>query len=389
MTLAIGFNGERMQHRLSTWISVGLGILGIVGCATGSDVSMRGGDGSGRDGGPGIDAAEPGVCDPPCEVGEMCAEGSCVPALDGDGDGVDSAFDCDDADPTVGPSGERLCTGACGEGLEVCEDGTWYECDAPTTCDCEPGSPPRSIACMRCGTQRQVCTDGMWVDDGTCTGAGPCSSGEIGTGGTCGNCGTEQRTCGADCTWGAWACEGEGVCAAGATEMEMETCGTCGTGSRMRTRTCDGSCGWGAWGAWGACVGGGSGVCTPGMTEMQTEACGNCGTGTRSRTRSCDATTCDWGPWGAFGACSGGGICAPGATSDCSPDDSCGQRVCSSTCTWSACQPIMPGGCLRRLGGTGVEGSNYRCCTLTPTDDGWQFCGSSCTWFPCAATTSC
>lgn len=363
----------------------------IAGCATGGDVTPRGGDG-----GPGIDSGDdPGVCDPPCADGEMCSAGSCVPSTDSDGDGLDGTIDCDDADPTVGSVAERACTGACGEGVETCTDGVWSDCSAPTSCDCEAGAPARTIDCMHCGTQRQICSGGTWTNDGVCTGAGPCSPGEIGTGGACGNCGMERRTCGADCTWGAWACEGEGVCAAGATQDEMESCGSCGTGSRTRTRTCDATCGWGAYGAWGACEGGGSSVCTPGATDTQTEACGNCGSGSRSRSRTCDAATCDWGAYGAWSACSGATGCAPGATRACPNGDSCGQQVCSSSCTWpSACTPTVPGGCLRiRPGTTGPAGNNYRCCDIAPPaggDQGWQFCLSTCQWSTmCEATTSC
>lgn len=358
-----------------------------VGCATGGDVTPRGGDG-----GRGLDAGESGVCDPLCADGETCVEGTCVPSNDWDSDGLDETIDCDDLDPAVGAVGERVCAGACGDGVVTCTDGVWGECSAPTSCDCDPGTAPRTIDCGSCGTQRQVCTDGTWVDDGVCTGAGPCSPGEIGTGGACGNCGMERRTCGADCTWGAWACEGEGVCATGATEEEMEACGSCGTGSRARTRTCDATCSWGAYGAWGACAGGGSSVCTPGETDTQTEACGNCGSGTRTRTRTCDAATCDWGAFGAWSACSGATGCSPGSTRACPNGDACGQQVCSSSCTWpSACTPTVPGGCLRiRPGTSGPAGNNYRCCPLSGGDQGWQFCLSTCQWSTsCEPTTSC
>ena len=75
--------------------------------------------------------------------------------------------------------------------------------------------------------QRQVCMDGTWQNDGTCSGMGDCSPGEIGMGGVCGNCGAERRSCGTDCRWSAWACEGEGVCMAGRVEEETEPCGAC------------------------------------------------------------------------------------------------------------------------------------------------------------------
>ncbi|MDQ3034278.1 MAG: hypothetical protein M3Y87_17860 [Myxococcota bacterium] len=373
--------------------------LVITACARGSDISERGGDSGRMDGGRDPADAAAGVCSPPCGDGETCSAGTCVPGTDGDEDGIDVSIDCDDTDPRAGRMLEQECLGTCGAGIERCTDGVWTECSAPTTCDCEPGTPARTTPCMNCGTQRQTCVGGRWENDGTCTGAGPCSPGEIGTGGTCGNCGTERRSCGMDCTWGAWACEGEGVCATGEIQEEMEACGGCGTGSRVRQRTCDGACTWPAFGSWSACSGGGAGTCTPGETQTESRGCGNCSLGTQSRTRTCSATTCDWGAWSGFSTCSGGGICAPGATRACANADRCGQEVCSGSCTWGACSPVVPvgsGGCLHTRPGTTTPGNNYRCCTRTSGDlTGWQFClppggVSGCTWSSaCDATTAC
>jgi hypothetical protein len=316
--------------------------LSSSGCARGGDATPRGSDGSRLDAGtsPGDDARAPGDCDPACPLGEMCLGGECVPAEDADGDGIDGTRDCDDSDPSIGTMAERACEGPCGPGVERCTEGVWAACTAPATCDCEPDAAPRELPCGNCGVQRQVCSEGRWENDGTCTGAGPCSPGDIDTGGSCGNCGTQRRSCGLDCSWGGWACEGEGVCVAGETQRE-------------------------------------------------TRACGNCGT--QSRTRTCGASTCAWGDWSAFGTCSGEGVCAAGATRACANGDPCGHEVCSTSCTWGACQPLTPTGCLRiRPGTSGPVGNNYRCCPLTPTDDGWQFCLSTCQWSTaCEATTSC
>lgn len=368
-----------------------LAALLLGACATGADVMPRGTGGRRDGGGNGSDAQGGGVCDPPCADGEMCSAGTCVPATDVDGDGLEGPHDCDDFDPAIGAMGERECSGPCGTGIETCTDGVWSGCTAPTSCDCEPGAPPRTIPCMRCGLQRQVCSGGRWVDDGPCTGAGPCSPGEVGTGGACGNCGTERRTCGMDCTWGPWACEGEGVCAPGTVDEQMQACGACGTGTQARTRTCATDCTWGPWDAWGTCVGGGAGACMPGQTQTETQACGACGLGTQTRTRTCDASSCDWGPWSAWSSCSGGGACTPGSTRACANGDPCGHEVCTSSCTWGACEPRTPGGCLRiRPGTSGPPGNNYRCCPLGGGDLGWQFCLPSCVWSTdCEATTAC
>lgn len=209
----------------------------------------------------------------------------------------------------------------------------------------------------------------------------------------CGGCGsgvqTRTRSCAADgCSfggWGAWsACAGNtNVCAPGQLGSETQPCGKCNRGTKTRTRTCTtDSCSWGPWTAFGTCAEP-TGLCTPGQTETQTEACGACNTGRRTRTRTCSSTTCGWGAWGAWSACGGvTAACTPGQTTACSPADSCGQRVCSASCTWGGCVPRVANGCLRRRGGTQEEGSNFRCCG----DGRWQFCLPSCQWSAdCAA----
>jgi hypothetical protein len=120
--------------------------------------------------------------------------------------------------------------------------------------------------------------------------------------------------------------------------------------------------------------------CEPGTSDdPQPAACGACDTGTLLRTRSCDEDGC-WQPY-VDGDCTGvTATCSPGATIDCENHDSCGQRVCTDACTWGACEPILPDGCLR-IGPTETEeGTNFRCCNYAPTANGWQFCLPDCTW---------
>jgi hypothetical protein len=372
-------------------------------CATGNPVLPRDPDAGPRDAGGARDVtserdAWSGICEPPCRAPERCVAGTCVPPSDDDRDGIDGRIDCDDHDPTVGAIAERSCEGPCGSGVQRCEDGVWEGCSAPTDCTCEPGAPARMIPCERCGVQRQICVAGRWQNDGPCTGSGPCSPGDIGTGGACGNCGVERRTCGMDCSWGPWACEGEGVCAAGTTQTEMQSCGACGTGTQIRTRTCRADCSWSEWSPWGTCVSGGSGLCTPGETQTETRACGNCMLGTQTRTRTCDPTTCSWGAWSAWSTCSGGGACAPGDMRPCPNGDPCGVQVCTTSCTWpTACTPSPGSECLRiRPGTSGPPGNNYRCCTRSGADPtGWQFClppdsMGRCFWSTtCDPTTAC
>jgi hypothetical protein len=117
--------------------------------------------------------------------------------------------------------------------------------------------------------------------------------------------------------------------------------------------------------------------CEAGDVETETLPCGACNTGTQARTRSCDAAMCVWSTWSEFGACTGvTAACTPQQTTGCENGDSCGHRVCTDSCTWGACQPISPGGCLRIRAGHTDMGSNFRCCGV----GGWQFCLPSCTW---------
>ena len=375
-------------RNLSFGSGVLLGLLSswLCACASGrteADAGRRFPDAMGAD-------AFESACEPACTEGFVCIDGSCQPPrVDTDGDGIDVALDCDDFDFDVGRTLERTCAGECGSGVERCTDGVWSACDAPVSCDCEAGAAPRVVSCAMCGQQRQICVGGRWVDDGACT-AGSCTPGARETGAACGNCGVQSRECQADCTWGAWMCAGEGECAAGSVEPETQRCGLCGTGTQSRMRSCGMDCRWGSVTPWGAC-GGDSVECMPGASETDTQSCGNCGTGTQSRTRTCIATSCTWGPWSAFGECAGGGACAPGETRACSNGDSCGVERCSASCGWGGCEPRDAGGCLRiRPGTSGPAGNNYRCCSLTASDQGWQFCLPSCAWSTaCDPTTAC
>jgi hypothetical protein len=367
-------------------------LLFVAACASGEDNRRRFDAGS-ADVPAGGDDAPPAACDPPCPTGYACDGTICVPAGDLDGDGVPSDRDCDDASAAVGSMAERPCRSSCADGVERCTEGRWAACTAPSDCDCTPGEAPRMVPCLACGMQRQVCDGGTWRDDGACGGGGVCSMGDVDMGAPCGACGVQARTCGLDCTWGEWTCAEEGECTRGMLDTETGACGACGNGTRTRTRTCSDTCGWGAWSEWSACSGGERNECAPGETRTETGVCGNCDLGRRTRTISCDvAAGCVWSAPGAWSACSGGGACAPGETTACSPADTCGHRVCSGACTWGACEPLTPGGCLRiRPGTTGPAGNNYRCCPLSgPDPSGWQFCLPSCSWSTaCEATTSC
>lgn len=185
-----------------------------------------------------------------------------------------------------------------------------------------------------------------------------CTPGQEEVVGACAKCGQQLRTCGPEGTWGAPSCEAQGECEAGA--QDSAPCGSCG----QKIRTCSNTCSWGDYGACSA-----QGACTPG--EKDTQPCGNCGEQTRTCNDSCQ--------WGGFGGCQGEGVCAPGATeqSDC---DGCSQKVCSNSCTWSACKLKSGSKCEWK------NGTSFQCCG----GGQWQFCSkTTCDWFPCAACSGC
>ncbi|HEY8426854.1 MAG TPA: hypothetical protein VIL20_00705 [Sandaracinaceae bacterium] len=168
-------------------------------------------------------------------------------------------------------------------------------------------------------------------------------------------------------------CPGE--CTPGETDEETRPCGECNEGVERRVRTCGDDCRWGAFSAWSACET--SAQCSPGQTERESRACGNCGT--QSRSRTCDPSTCTWGAWTAYGDCTGEGVCTPGATRAGSCDG-CSHQVCTSSCTWSACQ-LRPGNQC-----DWERGTNWRCCG----SNRWQYCLSSCRWSTdCEPCTGC
>lgn len=240
------------------------------------------------------------------------------------------------------------------------------------------------------------CVSGRCVDP-ACGGTAPSGCGELACtrstdcalgclaaciGGACVCVGTEDAGARQDAgPPDAGACPGE--CAPGETSEETRPCGACGEGVERRARTCGDDCRFGPFSEWSACVT--SAECSPGATDRQTQACGNCGLGSQSRTRACDASTCRWGAFGSWSPCSGGGACAPGETrGGCDP---CGVEVCTTSCTWGACQPAAGNECLRiRPGTAGPPGNNYRCCGSRR----WQFCLDTCRWSTtCDSCSSC
>lgn len=207
---------------------------------------------------------------------------------------------------------------------------------------------------------------------GSDAGAGPAGASSAGApsdGGSVGSGGSSGASAGGQSSAGdAGADAGAGAISGG---------GGAGTTSGGAGATSGG----GAVGAGGAGTGGSP--CTLAPTKMETGKCGACNTGTHTRTLTLNAN-CTYTE-GAWSACTGvTAACTPGATSACTNGDSCGQRRCSDSCTWSACAPKIAGGCLRIRAGATKEGTNYRCCGASR----WQFCLEDCHWSTaCAACT--
>jgi hypothetical protein len=135
----------------------------------------------------------------------------------------------------------------------------------------------------------------------------------------------------------------------------------------------------GAGGATANCPAATTNPCTPNMTETAEEAC--CATGKRTHSRTCDPVTCQWGSFGEWSSCAGvQAVCTPGAKTTCANNDPCGNRVCTSGCTWGACVPKDGAACLciKPTPGQTNCGSNYRCAASHPGQ--WQFCLQSCVW---------
>ncbi len=257
---------------------------------------------------------------------ETCVAGVCGYTLidadnDGSPDSTCGGSDCADLDSTIGAGSTRACASACGAtGVEMCADGVWTACDAPTDCACTPGAVD-SVPCALCGTATRTCgDDGQWSELSACGDQGVCEPGTQ-QAVSCGEldctspvAGSQMDTCTVACVWSAGACVGAPECCPGATESNA--CGACGSSGR----TCDAS---GQWSDWSSCL---EPECCPG--EAESRGCsGGCDGDSQSR-------ACVDGAWSGWSLCEVPECCA--GQIDVTPCNDCGSqtRTCGLDNTW-------------------------------------------------------
>ena len=317
--------------------------------------------------------ANPGTCFSKCNDYTMETD------ADGDGYNKECMGDCDDSDASIHPGATEICdgkdndcdgsidegltrecTGACGSGIEYCDNGNWVGCDAPG-CDYSPACSPlsESEGCGNCGTHTRtrstLCCGGCsgWSSWGACTGDKKADGQSCSAGSEC---------CSNDCTCGTCggSCDYSPDCS---PLSESEGCGNCGTQTRTRDTLCCGGCT--DWSAWSSCTG--EGVCSPGSTDAQGVSCGSgiC-LGGKVQVRTCQSN-CLWGKWYDVLDCSTkGNECWTGDWSSCirtSPT-----LTCTGTKTQSYKTCDADGSC-------SVSGSRTDSCNLSAdTSCGAVFC---------------
>jgi hypothetical protein len=137
-------------------------------------------------------------------------------------------------------------------------------------------------------------------------------------------------------------------CVPNMIDMDMESCGECGLGTRTRQRGCTMNCRWASWSEWSACEQPAE-VCKPGMTEMNMESCGNCDVGMRKTSRTC-TRTCGWSDWNPEACIGAEATCKPETILHL-PDIGCGAmcghstqtQTCNASCGWD---PAVTGACM-------------------------------------------
>ncbi len=381
------------------------------GADAGGDASFDGSftDSATGDGGA-VDSGRPDTGDAGTRSTEVCEDG-----LDNDGDGlIDEDCFCVPGETQGCFSGgaENRAVGACGDGVQTCEDalefGTWSACVGDTApleevcdgatdencdgaidegCDCDPamGPVPCGLTTGACMAGTQECIDGML---GECVGAvGPTAETCNGVDDNCDGTVDEAltRACGSSvgecrlgteaCVAGTWeACSGDrsagtedcnGLdddCDGMTDESLSRGCGSAVGACSVGTQACSG-------GAWATCGGG----TLPGL-----ETCNNIdddcdGTIDEGVTRGCGSSTGECRP--------GTETCSAGGWGSCTG----GRGPATETCDGvrdENCDGTVDEGCGCTIGATRSCGSDVGLCMA-----GGQTCDSSGTWAPCTGST--
>ncbi|MEZ4375416.1 MAG: hypothetical protein R3B07_31685 [Polyangiaceae bacterium] len=163
---ALAWLGVARKRRGARSLALGLGLLSLVACSSGGDVSL-GKDQSG--------AGRGAACgDTQCAVGEVCCNASCGICAKPDegcillacdpGGGTDPGTPGDPGTPDD-PPGQPCGDTVCGQGQECCNASCGTCVEAGGACDqraCEPAAPPGE----QCGNN--WCGEGTWCCNATC-----------------------------------------------------------------------------------------------------------------------------------------------------------------------------------------------------------------------------
>jgi hypothetical protein len=292
-------------------------------------------------------------CATACGGKQECRDGVWQPCRQPEtercGDNVDN--DCNgetDEGCTCADDDERPCPNECGGGSEICSNGMFAGCSAPSPraevcgngidencdgrlddgCDCTTAGEVRECV-TACGMGMETCNGTTFENcsapspqDEFCDGVDNDCNGEIDDN-LARNCGNACSAGTESCVGGTWlGCTASDVCMCMDGQVDEQVCSVPGgTPCGTRTRTCSGE----QWGAWSDC-GPKNNACTPGTVVE-----GDCPTGCGTERRVCTAT-CEW----SVSPCSGSGECVPDERRESPVMDACigTPEVCDAQCRW-------------------------------------------------------
>ncbi len=250
----------------------------------------------------------------PCRMGR---EVGCTTVCDSTGTGI-CGIDCEIPAPGLcNPPGE-----ACNGADDDCDD----QCDNAFAC-CRGDTEPCTSSCGTPGTA--ICSatcerSGCIPPDETCNGLDDDCDGDCDDGAGMACCSGEESSCTTSCgSTGSRTCSGS--CTWNTCEPPAETC-------NGADDDCDDRCDNGF-----DCCRGAAGTCTASCGSTGSRTCsGSCAWG------SCQppAETCNGADDDCDDQCDNGFACCRGAAGTCTTScGSTGTRTCSSSCSWSSCDP--------------------------------------------------